>query len=380
MPMLSALSPRAWKTAAMLSAAAAITLAPAPRATAGTAATTPTIASVSPYFIGVNDPSEVDLHNNVIGGTLDSITFPVLPFSCPAVQFHDMAVGTSPSSVALPGLGFDTVFQGKDGNLWMSGTGVTVDTQIPMATGTSPSAAGTPGGSFEFAWQGANQHLFVTGPSGPIDLTVRSGMLPMASGTSPSFTVLPSGNWAIAFQGSDHNLWFTNSTGWVANTTIPVADGTSPAIAAYLNQNDNFQVVWHNPGGDVWSTGPHGPVDLGIKMAPGTNPSLTEFSDGGYEVAAEGSNNHLWTSGTLTNGDTGNQMLPDSSPSIAATIHATPGGLPADDYYVAYGTPFNGIVALDNSQTVTQQNAGADLLAPNSVAPGTSPSLAVLAI
>jgi len=382
MPLLSALSTRAWKTIAILSAAIGLTLATAPWATAATPVT-----GVIPYEVSVNQGGE-------LWGT-------GLPFGSGSLGVA-VAEGTSPSMIGTSGLGYEVAFQGSNGDLWFTGTLVaTDDTGIKMAPGTSPSLASL-NGSFQVAWQGTNGDVWMmTGADGPTDLGVA-----MAPGTSPALTEMntstsfPNGGYAIAVNGSNGDVWEITPNG-VTNRSPAMAPGTSPAIAALptgvtfeieANVWVGYQIVMHGADGDLFTMQAHGWVDDTVQLAPGASPSLARWSpsvsgyaEGSYEVAFACTNGDLCLFGTKTNwpsstdpasgpfpGDTGIPMMAGSTPSIDGTILAVAGAAPAPGYYIAYASP-TGEVFLE-----TQAGPSAVTDTGTSVAAGTGPSITTL--
>jgi hypothetical protein len=372
---------RAWKAAAILTAAVGIVLAAAPQASAATPVT-----GVIPYEISVNQ-----------GGELWGTGLPPCP-PCLSSEEEPIAAGTSPSVIGTPGLGYEVAFQDSNGDLWFTGALVANDdTGIKMAPGTSPSLVPL-NGSFQAAWQGANGDVWMmTGPDGPIDLGVA-----MAPGTSPALTEMgastafPNGGYALAVNGSDGSLWEITPNG-ATDSTDPIAPGTNPAIAALSNGQLNdlgptvkvgYQLAWHSTNGDLVVQLLRGFSDTGVTMAPGSSPSLTRWSPsvsgfalGGYDVAFACTNDDLcifgmwtyWPYGTPFPGDTGLPMMAGSTPSLDGTILAVAGAQPAPDYYIAYASP-TGEVFLETKDSgpsgVTDTGT--------SVASGTGPSITSL--
>jgi hypothetical protein len=370
---------RAWKAIALLSAAVGMTLFVAQWATAAT----PPLAGVTPYQISVNT-----------SGELSGIGFPPCP-PCLTSEAEPIAPGTSPSVVETPGLGYEVALQGTNGHLWFTGTLVSNDdTGIQMAPGTSPAL--TPfNGSFQAAWQGANGDVWITSPQGPIDLGVAMAphTSPALTEMNPN-TSFPNGGYAVAVNGSNGNMWEITPNG-ATDSGISIAASTSPAIAelgsGQLNNAGragkvDYEAAWHGGNGDLFTLQLRGFVDEGLAMAPGSSPSLTRWSPsvsnlalGGYDVAFPGSNGNLWIFGSWTFGspppvDTGLPMLAGTNPSIAGTILAVAGAKPAPDYYIAYASP-TGEVFLET------KDAGPGMAADTgtSVATGTSPSITALA-
>ena len=72
------------------------------------------------------------------------------------------------------------------------------------------------------------------------------------------------------------------------------------------------------------------PARVRLPRPPGNNPAIAALTNGGtYQMVWHGANGDLWTSGTLTSGDTGLPMPAGTSPSIAAMFSVTgrrPGG------------------------------------------------------
>jgi hypothetical protein len=114
------------------------------------------------------------------------------------------------------------------------------------------------------------------------------------------------------------------------NLGVAVAPGTSPSIAALAPsapdavQSGSSRVVWHGANGDLWTadvwiSSASTPADTGRAMAPGTSPSVTGLTDGGWQAVYQASNGLLAWLGTSVNGPTTIPAAPGTSPSIAAT-------------------------------------------------------------
>jgi hypothetical protein len=388
--MLSALSRRAWKTAAMLGAVAGMTIVAAPGVSAEVQQPAARAAFTDNSGIALSVLAPYEISVNAGSGVLYGAGLPEPSAASLSAQEEPVAAGTGPSVVAVAGLGYQSVFQGSNGHLWLSGTADIGDTTIPMAAGTSPSAVACPNFGYGFSWQGIDGYPYVTGANGPVNLGV-----PMAARTSPAVTVvspstsMPNGGWAIAVHGLNGHLWLITPNG-ATDTTLGMAPGTSPAIAALpsgllwqagLAGRVGFQVAWDGADGNVWTSQSHGFVDSGIAMAPGASPSLihwtipVQLADGGYEAAFRGSNGNLWTLGSLTDGDTGLPVLAQTNPSIAASIIPNASASPVADYKIAYASPSgNGEVFIEDGQSGPASAADTG----TSVASGTSPSLTTL--
>jgi Peptidase family M23 len=131
-----------------------------------------------------------------------------------------------------------------------------------------------------------------------------------------------------------------NSTGnhlhqeqWLGRTKQPLRSaGTTLRPGAYTSDNcgegspqsgviaggSGWQVAFQGSNGSLWTTGKDIRGDLHLGMAPGTSPSITGLSNGGWQVAFQGSNGNLWTTGRDVRGDLGLGMAPGTSPSITA--------------------------------------------------------------
>lgn len=137
--------------------------------------------------------------------------------------------------------------------------------------GTDPSVAGGPDHTYQVAYVGANRDIWTVNSAteAPVDLGVR--------GTAPSVTALVGGGYEIAYVATDGTISVagTRSTGSLHVT------GFGPKIGA--TSDGSFQVVWWAPNDEVWTTGPHGPMDLGVRTEGGV--SLAELPGGGYEIA-----------------------------------------------------------------------------------------------
>jgi precorrin-6B methylase 2 len=74
--------------------------------------------------------------------------------------------------------------------------------------------------------------------------------------------------------------------------------GTSPSITALTS--GGYEVAFQANNGVLWTVG-SGPgsnnEDWNLGMAGGTSPSITALHGGGYEVAFQANNGVLWTVG-----------------------------------------------------------------------------------
>ncbi|GAA1649840.1 hypothetical protein [Actinoplanes couchii] len=245
-----------------------------------------------------------------------------------------MAVGTNPA-VALDGGTVVTAFQAYGtGNLWYVSSNQTTghDTGIKMATGSSPSIVTTPNG-IQIVYTGSDNTLYRLKP-GSTPTTVANG-LGVASGTSPAVAAAPDGggNVEIAFQAyGTGNLWYVDENNIGHDTGIKMAPGTSPSVAAKSGGSRYVIVYKRNSDGMLWRMDPGYDsryVAAGLGVAANTSPVVTGLTDGRFGIAFNAAaTNDLWTVDADNVGrDTGVTMLPGTSPAVnnnCATCVLTP--------------------------------------------------------
>jgi hypothetical protein len=90
------------------------------------------------------------------------------------------------------------------------------------------------------------------------------------------------------------DLWTTGSNLDDADSTLGMEAGTSPAIAA-ISGGSAYEVAFQANNNDLWVSGPNGDYDTGQGMMPGTSPAITPLYLGGYEVAFQANTGVLWT-------------------------------------------------------------------------------------
>jgi hypothetical protein len=227
------------------------------------------------------------------------------PTTAPAIQ---LAAGTSPSGVAVPG-GFEVAVHSKSGTLWLDGPVGTGDTGLGVAAGTSPSIVAVPGG-VQIAFQASTGHLWSVGALGNADLG-----FDMAPGTSPSIIAVPSG-FEVAFQANTTAMWLVGALGNL-NTGLGMAAGSSPSLTA-VNGGSGFEAAFQANTTAMWLVGTLGNLNTGLGMAAGSSPSLTAVNGGsGFEAAFQANTTAMWLVGTLGDLNTGLGVASGSSPSIA---------------------------------------------------------------
>jgi len=268
-----------------------------------------------------------------------------------------------PAYVSLFSGNPDPANQATD-TLWSSANQSLYDYGHAVAPGTHPSVAALPcgmSGLWQMAWQGTDGYLYVSSATGPVNLGVQ-----VAAGTSPSLTELTGGGYEIAYHAPGGTLgWAGTAVTVVTGGSTAMAPGTDPSIAPL--PDGNFRAVWQGANTDLFTTGPNGPIDLGVAMQTGTSPSLTKLDNGDSAVAVQSANGHLWTAEVQSSGaliyvrdvisSVARPMDFATSPSITEA--------PNNSFYAAYVTqdgdvvvyPFGGI-PVDLSQVTGVQALG----------------------
>jgi hypothetical protein len=142
----------------------------------------------------------------------------------------------------------------------------------------------------------------------------------MAPGTSPSIDSSQN----IAFQGSDGMLWLSGPNGGARPVGVAMAPNSSPSVTMTSGRAGNI-VAYQGRSGTLQWIFPSVPSffrDTGLRMAPGTSPSITDIGRGsisGVQMAFQGANGRLWLV-TSRDDDPGVDfrlgMAPGTSPSI----------------------------------------------------------------
>lgn len=195
---------------------------------------------------------------------------------------------------------------------------------IVTAPGTSLSGAVT-AVSYQYAWQTTNNHVFTTGAHGPVDTGAAA-----AAGTSPSLITFADGTWHIAYQNSQHHLASVTAAG-AGDWTYPMDPDSSPSIARTPAKNAvgtvapfAYTIAFEGSDDTLNIFGLNGLIRTGIKMAPGTNPSITwgkpdpNVSYPNFRVAYHAANGHMATYDGATKqvSDSGVPMADHASPAI----------------------------------------------------------------
>lgn len=183
----------------------------------------------------------------------------------------------------------------------------------------------------------------------------------------------------LAFQASNGHLWTTCtvtvgvcvqgqkvSGSDPTDTGLAMAPNTSPAIVYDRNVGGQDEIAFQGSDGNLWTTGFLGTQDTGIEMQPGTSPSISPdgATNGEIFVIAFQSQNANLITVQLNSADAveaTHWYLPVDSkttPSVA---------LVGGGYEVAYRSGTNGALALAGTLTTGVTGYG--------LAAGTSPSI-----
>lgn len=142
-----------------------------------------------------------------------------------------------------------------------------------------------------------------------------------------SYTSSPTMASSVAVPGNNGTMWIWNGTasktGLAVDTGVPIASGTSPAIA--FNGSDlgaAFVTTGNRLGTWVGRAGKTGQSFVtSVSVMPGTSPAIVALSDGYYAIAFQAPTGELWTwrgiAGTAgVARSTGCGMAAGTSPSI----------------------------------------------------------------
>ena len=137
---------------------------------------------------------------------------------------------------ALSTGGREIAFQAAgEGTLWtVTPDNTGDDTGVEMAAGTSPAIVALPGGGYEIAFVNFDGFLRELGPDGVVRWAANG--LGVAPGTSPAIAAAPLGGFEIAFQAlTEDTLWTVTPDNIGHDTGNPMAAGSSPAVAGLTN-------------------------------------------------------------------------------------------------------------------------------------------------
>jgi surface antigen/uncharacterized protein len=210
-------------------------------------------------------------------------------------------------------------------------------------------------GQYDTRWVADNEFQYIhfadVGPSG-VSGGPTTTTSPVTSGgpTTPS----TNGQWQAAFNSG--SFW-TIGHDDLGDLNLGMAPGTSPSITVL--SNGGWEAAFQANNGHLWVVGSDNRGDLDLGMAAGTSPSITAMPNGGWEVAFQSSSGSLWVVGQDDRGDMQLGMAAGTSPSITTL---TGGG-----WEVAFNSGSLWIVGNDDRGDM---NLGME--------PGTSPSIAAM--
>ena len=121
----------------------------------------------------------------------------------------------------------------------------------------------------------------------------------------------------VAFQAAGtEDLWSTGTDNH-GDWGLRIMPGTSPSIT--LLRGGGYEIAYVDNHGDLNTVGTEGTKDWGLVMRPHTSPAITDLYGGGYEVAYQDGNGILETVGSGGGSDTqdwGAGMKDGTSPAI----------------------------------------------------------------
>jgi hypothetical protein len=191
----------------------------------------------------------------------------------------------------------------------------------------------------------------------------------------------------MAFQANTGDLWEActadsdsgctgGETGGLnpIDTGLAMAAGTSPSIAYTLIDGGKYEVAFQGSNGDLWTTGIYGTTDTGLRVMPGTSPAIAQIAAGGdtFVIAFEDVDAELVTyeltptttsitSSKETTAYLGLPVATNSSPAITPE--------PGNGYTIAYQ---NSAGYLSTTGTLGTGSPGLGMKA------GTSPSITLV--
>ena len=125
----------------------------------------------------------------------------------------------------------------------------------------------------------------------------------------------------VAFQAAGtEDLWSTGTDNH-GDWGLRIMPGTSPSIT--LLRGGGYEIAYVDNHGDLNTVGTEGTKDWGLVMRPHTSPAITDLYGGGYEVAYQDGNGILETVGSGGGSDTqdwGAGMMAGTSPAITGLL------------------------------------------------------------
>jgi hypothetical protein len=194
----------------------------------------------------------------------------------------------------------------------VSGTALVISSCNDSAEQSWILPSGVPG--YEIASQASSADLSLSSSAGTMDQTT----LAMAAGTSPAIAATPSGGWVAAFQASTTDLTIYTSAGVVDQTTLAMAADTSPAIA--MLPSGSWVVAFQANTTDLYTyTSAGTATNTTLGMLARTSPAIAASASGSWVVAFQANTTDLVTytsAGTFDKTTLG--MLSGTSPAITS--------------------------------------------------------------
>jgi hypothetical protein len=165
-----------------------------------------------------------------------------------------------------------------------------------------------------------------------------------------------------AFQADTGSLWAFGPNLETLDRGVKIMPGSSPSVASL--QHHFLAVAFSADTGHLWTLDPDlGAVDRGLEMMQGTSPSITLVRGDTYAVAFQAKNGDLWTLDPAHGAvDRGLGMMQGTSPSITLVR--------GDAYAVAFQANTGYLWTFDLDQGALDRGLG--------MMQGTSPSIALL--
>jgi len=202
-----------------------------------------------------------------------------------------------PASAATFG-GFELAFTAPDSRQWyVTPNGTPIETNSALAPNTSPSITGLADGTFEESFVASDGTLWIDNSvTGGQQFNPCQGPFRIRDGSSPSITAIPGGGWRMAYDDGALEESGTDLPPGICSVEDTLrSNHTTPDLAAI--STGGFIDVYTGTDGAAWmntSAGEHY-VGNGLGVAPGTTPVVAADNRGGWEVALQGGDNHLWT-------------------------------------------------------------------------------------
>lgn|GEM_PF-1570220 len=119
-----------------------------------------------------------------------------------------------------------------------------------------------------------------------------------------------------AFAANTFSPWSVGTVDQHGDWQQAVMPGTSPSITAL--SGGGYEIAYQASNGHPATVGTAGTTTWPVAMMPGTSPAITALAGGGYEVAFQAATSELITVGNGGDTSWGLGMMPGTNPAIAA--------------------------------------------------------------